>query len=333
MTRRLLACLFAGALLLPACGREDSGPRRYVIEVDAKSTAEAKVQYSAYYPAALRLGPGDSIRFRNQSTEAPHTISFGINADRSNQPPILTDTGENPVVVEPCDIDDLPTNELLECDTSKLGAFDGQGYWNSGFLMPQPAPKDAGDKAVTLSLANDIPAGEYTYVCILHPFMSGQITVIEEGEDRSAPADIKKEGSDAIKVAKQAAADLTEPELEEDGDTVTAAAGWGDKTLSVNRFAPAEIEVDAGTTVRWAAQNPYEPHTVTFDPPDDANPFAPPGGVEGGSSYSGGFAHSGLYGAEGTPFAGEFSLRFTEAGDYDYVCLLHPGMAGSVKVT
>jgi plastocyanin len=331
MTRKVTLLLLLVAFVLPGCNRSDDGPRRYWIDADAASTKTEKAQYSAFYPGALTVAPGDTLRFRNRSTEAPHTITFGINADRSNQPNILTDAGENPVVVEPCDIDDLPKPELFKCSDKKLKAYDGEGFWNSGFLLPKPAPKNAGPKTVSMKLASDIPAGDYTYVCILHPFMNGQITVIEEGEDRDKPVDARKEAQQQFKSAKSAAREIEEPEVERDGDSVTVAAGWGDKTISFNRFAPATLEVDSGTTVSWENQSPYEPHTVTFEADDDTDPFAP-GGVKSGSSYSGGFAHSGLFGGEGTPFEGEFSLTFTKPGEYEYVCLIHTEQQGTVKV-
>ncbi len=331
--RRVLVFLSALVLLASACGREETGPFRYNVGVDAKSTAAEKFQFSAFFPADITAGAGDTLRFRNRATEAPHTITFGVSADRANQPPIILPAGENPVVTAPCDIDDDPTPELVKCDNDELGPYDGTGYWNSGFVQPAPAPNAAGPKTVTLQLADDIADGSYTFVCILHPFMSGKIDVTSELGDRTTPAEVREASQEAAAAAREEAEAFEEPELTIEGNTATAAAGWGNRVTAVNRFAPADIKVDAGTTVKWTSQNPYEPHTVTFAPPGDANPFAPPAGVRTGADYTGGFSHSGLYGAEGTPFAGEFSLRFPEAGTYEYTCLLHPGMDGKVTVT
>lgn len=334
MSRKLVVVIASLALLLPACNRTASGPLRYVVEVDAKSDQKDKFQFSAYFPAALSVRAGDTIKFRNRSTEAPHTITFGVKADRSNQPPILTDEGESPVVTEPCDIDDEPTAKLTKCKRKGLRPYDGTGYWNSGFLYPKPAPKQAGPKTVTMKLAADIQPGDYSYVCILHPLMTGKISVVEDEADRSVVADVRNEAKEGIAAAQADAEELAAPELDIDGDEATLAAGWGDKITSVNRFSPAEIEVDSGTTVNWDVQNPYEPHTVTFEPPFEGlapEAFAP-GGVESGGDYTGGFANSGMIGAEGTPFEGTFSLRFPESGTYEYTCVLHPGMDGTVKV-
>ena len=316
------------------CSRTPSGPQKYSVDIDAKSTASEKFQFSAFFPGSFTVSPGDSIKFRNRSTEAPHTVTFGVTADRANQPPILTGTGENPVVFSKCSSDDLPTDKLVKCPSERLGAFDGQGYWNSGVLQPKPAPKSAGDKHVTLKLASDITPGEYTFVCILHPLMNGEIRVITDEADRSKPADVRSEGRDAAKAARESAEKITAPELVRDGDEVTVNAGFGDRVTSVNRYAPAKVEVGEGTTVKWMAGSPYEPHTVTFEPKyeiGDARGFGADG-APSGAEYDGGHANSGIFAAEGTPFEGEYSLTFTKAGTYEYVCMLHPGQKGAVVV-
>jgi plastocyanin len=164
--------------------------------------------------------------------------------------------------------------------------------------------------------------------------MNGTVEVVDDGSERATPAEVRAEAAEAIADAREDAEGFEEPELEEDGDEVTVAAGWGDKITSINRFGPAEIEVEEGTTVNWAIDNPYEPHTVTFDAPfddlTDPRAFAP-GGVLDGEDYTGGFANSGFIGKL-APYD-SFSLRFTETGTYEYVCVLHPGMDGVVKVT
>jgi plastocyanin len=333
MMRKLVVALTSIVLLLPACNRTASGPQRYVIDVDAKSTPREKFQFSAYFPAEVRVSGGDTVRFRNRSTEAPHTITFGVLADRSNQPAIVTASGENPVVVQPCDIDDEPTAKLRKCGGKELKPYDGSGYWNSGYLNPSTAPKSAGAKNVAVKLADDIPAGNYTYLCILHPLMSGAITVVEDESDRSEISDVRTAMKEDAAAEREKAEGFEEPEIDIDGDEATVTAGWGDEVTSVNRFGPAETEFDAGTTVHWEVDSPYEPHTVTFEPSFEGLPpeaFAP-GGVKSGDDYTGGFTNSGLI-ASGGPFEGDFSLRFPQAGTYEYSCVLHPGMDGTIKV-
>jgi plastocyanin len=332
MSRKVLVVMSVLALIATGCSRTAKGPLRYQVVLDAKSNAKEKFQFSAFFPGEFRVSPGDSIKFRNRSTEAPHTVTFGVTADRQNQPPIITQTGENPVVLEKCYSKDAPTTKMVDCPSKRLPAYDGQGYWNSGFLQPKPAAKSAGAKAITLKLAKDIPAGTYAFVCILHPLMNGSLTVTDDVKDRSKPKDIRADAKDAIAQSRKDAEALDTPTLERKGNEVIVTAGWGDRITSVNRFAPGEIDVKAGTKVTWMTRGTYEPHTVTFEPTSKINPFAP-GGAKSGSDYSGGFANSGIMGPKGSPFEGTYSLVFAKAGTYGYSCMLHPGQEGTVKVS
>jgi plastocyanin len=333
MHRKLLVAAVALLFVAAGCGGKPSGPLKYSVEVDAKSTAKDKFQFSAYYPGSLTVSPGDSVKFRNRSTEAPHTVTLGVLADRTDQPPVVTDKGLNPAVFAPCYTETKKAlTALTSCKDQKLPTFDGAGYWNSGVLQPKPAPKSAGDKSVTLKIAKGITPGDYPFVCLLHPLMNGVLTVIADEGDREKPADIRKEGKDAITAAAKSASALAEPKLEDTGDGPTVAAGWGDKVVSVNRFGPASVSIEAGNTVTWKAESPYEPHTVTFESPfsspEDEGAVAP-GGPKSGSDYEGGFASSGIFGNEDEPY----SLRFPKAGTFSCVCVLHPGQRGTVKVT
>jgi plastocyanin len=335
MNRRIVTALAVVLLLASGCARMPSGPLKYAVDLDAKSDAKEKFQFSAFFPGSLVVTPGDSIKFRNRSTEAPHTVTFGVPANRSNQPPILTDKGENPVVFGKCSSKDAPTTKLVKCSNTRLPAFDGTGYWNSGVLQPKPAPKSAGAKSITIKIARDAKIGRYSFVCILHPLMNGTLRIVSDERGRSTPADVRKDGREAAKDARADAEALDVPEEEKDGEEVVVTAGYGDKITAVNLFAPSKIEVDEGTTVRWKIGSPYEPHTVTFDSTfevGDARGFGP-GGVASESDYDGGFANSGIIGPEGSPFEGDFALTFTKAGTYRYVCLLHPGQTGSVVVS
>lgn len=186
-----------------------------------------------------------------------------------------------------------------------------------------------------MGMAPDIPPGTYPYVCVIHPFMSGQIEVVHRDAQRLTPAAATKAGEEQFQKAQAEAAKLMEPKLQLPG-TTAVAAGWGNRVVAVDRFSPARVPTKAGETVTWVTQSPYMPHTVTFESPFktpvDPNAFLP-GGVKPGSAYEGGLAHSGLFGP--APFLpiDSYSLKFTKPGTYPYVCVLHPGMAGQVDVT
>lgn len=83
----------------------------------------------------------------------------------------------------------------------------------------------------------------------------------------------------------------------------------------------------------WKDLSSNEPHTVTFPvagqalPPLPGDPFTPP---IGGSTYDGSsITNSGVMNP-----GGSYSLTFTKAGTYTYMCLFHDafGMIGTVVV-
>jgi len=126
-------------------------------------------------------------------------------------------------------------------------------------------------------------------------------------------------------------------------DATTWHVGVGgespDHALQAQAFLPTKITINEGDMITWTT-NPEFVHTVTFLSGGQASPVvAPEGNIviqpaatafpSGGPSYDGtGLVNSGLLEGKGKTF----SLTFTKAGTYDYVCLLHPGMAGTIAV-
>ncbi len=311
------------------------GRQAYTVAVDAPSPEGKNVQLSAYFPASVRARPGDTIVFENRSSQAPHTVTFGVKPDRSNSPPFLTKKLEfNPAVFGPCYTDSDPTPALEACprnQPAEAPPFTGKGYWNSGALTPTVAPAGHDSKLV---LDPSIAPGSYPYVCVLHAFMAGTVVVTESDSARDMPKDVTTAGERLARQAAAGAATVPVASASDTGAAKPVATGWGDKLVSVNRFNPIEVEVEQGETVSWVPLSPYEPHTVTFESPfqPDDPKAAPPAGVKSGAAYAGGFSNSGVFGNGPFP-PGPFTLRFTKPGTYPYVCVLHPGMGGAVKVT
>ena len=98
---------------------------------------------------------------------------------------------------------------------------------------------------------------------------------------------------------------------EEPGGTAqeTEATGGGSEQAQVsivdNAFEPAEVEVATGSTVTWENTGDSA-HTVTFEDGEDS------GNLESGATYD---------------------RTFDAAGDFPYVCSIHPEMSGTVTVT
>ncbi len=70
------------------------------------------------------------------------------------------------------------------------------------------------------------------------------------------------------------------------------------------KFEPDTIEVNRGDTIVWVNQDPY-PHTVT----------AP-----------------GVFDSHSIPAGGKWQYVARKAGDFSYVCTLHPNMKGMLGV-
>ena len=339
MKRCFVALLFVVGLVAAACSSGPSGPLTYTAQADAPSTSGKILQFSAFYPGTIKARPGDTVVIVNKGPGAPHTVSFGIKADRSNSPPPVLPNGENPAVFENCVTTQDPTPKLTTCPTKTTapGEYTGSGYWNV-FMAPASAPAPAAAKQATVKLASSIKPGSYPFICILHGPMAGTLEVVSDDADRDTVTEFAEARDKAVSDAQTRAANIPNPPVA--GRTpATVAAGWSGGPVAVNEFYPKEISVKAGSQVSFEAFSPFEPHTVTFGGPKsgivEENPqLLGPSGVKSGGAYTNGVTNSGIFGAKGGPFPpGPFVLSFPTAGTYTYTCVLHPKMEGTVKVT
>jgi plastocyanin len=113
------------------------------------------------------------------------------------------------------------------------------------------------------------------------------------------------------------------------------------------------VSIPVGGTVNWAVNGA---HTIAFGAPEDARPLyaidgngevktnkkgaiplgappmptdIPPPFVLDAGTYEAGFRNSGLVVGEGDV---QYRLTFPTAGTYEYRCLFHTDMEGTVKV-
>lgn len=316
-----------------------TGPQNYTVVVDGHSTLGAEnLVYGSFFPGTVSARPGDTIVFDNRSSNDIHTVTFGVKGDRSDQPPAVLKTGQaNPTVFAPCFTTE-PARPQLTCPPPTAGAqeFTGSGYWNSGIILPTALPAEAGPKQATVKLAAGIAPGSYAITCVLHPFMEGTLKVVGADGDRLAPAQVALAADRELGEAKIQAAAIAVPKPAPVANGVEVTSGWGDKLVAVNRFDPEAVSVKAGQTVSWLSASGWMPHTVSFQPPFkspvEPNAFLPTG-MKSGGRFSGGVSHSGMIGPPAEAPSDRFSLIFTKAGTYPYLCLLHPGMAGTVQVS
>lgn len=353
---RIALAVLTLAVLGPGCGDDDGdnesassttaapaapeGPQTYTVIVDGPSTLNAEnFALGLYFPETLAVSPGDSVTFENRGVSDPHTVSFGVKADRSDSPPLIVDGGSgNPAVFGPCFTAEPPKATMVSCPPAVSGTpeFTGSGYWNSGVLLPTSLPAEAGPKTVTLKVGRSTAPGAYTVTCLLHRYMESTLQVVAGDAERQAPAQVSATAERELAAAKANAAAKAAPPTPATADGAEVAASWGDDTVGVNRFSPETVAIKVGQTVTWTDHSSWLPHTVSFNPPfkSEAEPGAlAPVGAKSGSGFAGGVAHSGIFGPSPPLATNKFSLTFTKAGKYPYLCLLHPGMAGTVEVS
>jgi plastocyanin len=109
-------------------------------------------------------------------------------------------------------------------------------------------------------------------------------------------------GGDAPAAEKPAA-----PTAEDDGGGSGGTGPGTQVSMKDIKFNPGTVTIKAGGKVTWTNDDSVG-HDVTADDFESGSP----GGIEGGST---------------------FSHIFKKPGTYAYVCSVHPGMKGSVKVT
>ena len=245
-----------------------------------------------------------------------------------------------------------------------MDPFNGkQAFYNSGFLSA-----DTNDWKLTLS--DDIAPGTYGYFCLLHgTHMSGTVTVVDKDTDvpsaDAVAASAEKERDAGVAKVTDAVAALAKGELppfiKASPGQVLAGSGVDDPAApAILDFGPKEVSVPVGGSVTWIGLGF---HTISFNAPKDAyyalakgddgkyhaneKAFAPAGGppaeaapegppgppkiTDGGSWDGTGFRSTGVVMSFPPNLVG-YKLTFSKAGTYGYVCLLHPGMTGTVKV-
>jgi plastocyanin len=307
--RRGYAALATTGLLLGLLGSASpvaaAGPLTW--NVDAGTGDTTGVAALKFYPAALTVDAGDTVTWKVAGNA--HTISF------------LT-AGQTP-----------PSPEDPAAQAPAGGAtFDGSAFTSSGVKFPAP-----GQDSYSLTFPT---AGTYAFHCLIHPGMDGSLTVAAAGaaypQDQAAvtAAIQTAEAADiATGHALEASFSPTTTTNSDGSKTYHLAAGAGSGSISILRFISSTLDVRVGDTVEWTNGDANgEPHSVSFGPEPQGPTAVDP---SGGATYAGtGWVSSGLFFGPPIPAPHTYSLKFTKAGTYKYICVLHDlvGMNGSVTV-
>lgn len=289
------------------------------------------------------------IDFATADFSNPGSIVFNQSAAQ----PCVTKTGEFAPGVDPCPV-------------KTADAFDGtQPFFNSGLLKPdQTFEMKLAD--------NIAPGVYNYFCLFHGPDMSGKVTVVPKGDataQNAAAVDTagKKQLADEVDKMKPV---LDKAKTDAKPGQVTAGFHPDDPQAKFGAmdFIPADTSIPVGGSVTWNLSF----HTVAFNSAEDARPDIvqdsdgkwhfntkalspsgytpppppassgsggppasdapppPPRNVDGGTFDGTSFFNSGSLqiGSEDV----FFKLTFSKAGTYNYVCLIHPDMKGTVKV-
>jgi plastocyanin len=314
--------VLASLALSPHTG---SAAQTLTVSAGAESTG-GDVQLNEFAPGEVTINVGDTVTWSLDSTEF-HNVIFTSGAT----PPDFIDAGPDGVFFNPASA--LPSGGPT---------YDGTGLVSSGLL----------NKGQTYSLTFS-KAGTYSYLCNIHPGMTGSVKVGESGQPADTQAAVNSRRSAQINaglVKAIPAIVANAGELPSETSTGGIAAGIQSGTFDVLRFLPGRVTINKGDSLTWIWKTEETPHTVTFlggqptpevvipqpqasGPPRlQLNPavLAPAGAAidwNGGS-----FLHSGFLAPTPGDPAPEFTVTFNAVGTFEYICLLHEGMRGTVVV-
>ena len=299
-----------------------------------------------FLPEDVAIRIGDTITWRFTLLE-PHTVTFLADTERPVESIVLPDgrAAFNPAMILP---------------SGTPGNYDGAGMINSGF-----PPMDTGPEGFGFSLTFTAE-GAFPYVCLLHPFMAGTVTVLpQDAENVPSPDDVAQaaevEKQSFINELNEFRSQVGSPGSEKRSDGTEefeVFAGISTPKVDLMHFEQSILEIRPGDTVTWTWDATEAPHNIIIVPEGEENPFfiqvepqeaGPPNfimnpaafdTVGGGDFDADAIQNSGIrFAPHVSPPPGfatgeSYSLTFKDEGTYSYICSLHfpQGMGGTITV-
>jgi plastocyanin len=318
-----LALVLCGALF--ASPLSASAAQTLTVSAGAESPG-GDVQLNEFAPNQISVNVGDTVTWKLDSTEF-HNVLFTSGAPS----PDFVMPGAGGVFINPAVA--IPTGG---------NTYDGTGVVGSGLL----------NKGDTFSVTFP-KAGSFTFLCSIHPGMGGVVKVVDgEGADTQATIDARRTAQINADLATRALPAIVgnAAGVPVEGAAVGVAAGVENAPADIQRFFPQRVNIRQGEAVTWVWKTQDTPHTVTFlggaPAPDVVVPVPQAGGPphlqlnpvvlapagDAGAWNGSGFLNSGFLQPMPNQPTPAFTVRFQAAGTYDYVCVLHEGMVGTVVV-
>jgi plastocyanin len=294
---------------------------------------------NAFYPRTVTIHRGDVVSFNLRGF---HTVTFGgATTPLAVVNPSQPYTAQNDAAGNPFWWGGQPSLALNPkvIGPTKAKTYAGRGYRNSGLPLGRPKP-------YRLKFTK---TGTFSYVCVVHPGMKAKVRVVSRGRR------IPSRRADSRTAARQFGADVALIKRQNrsagpSGNVVTGGNDRGAATLF--KMFPARKTVPVGTPVTFLMDAPREVHTFTFGPdayrrevirefesglprfsaraslPSDPPPLLPP---YDGTNHGNGFLNTGLLDEiPASPLPSSATITFSRAGTYEYECMIHPGMKGTI---
>lgn len=313
-------------------------------------------QYSSdvndFFPHGVKIHVGDKVKFVPAGF---HTVDLPPRGGGALPGSIRAGSvsGSNDAAGGPFWFNGLPklVSNPAVFGPGKLGksvTYDGSKRVESG------APLSRNPKPMLVTFTK---AGSFTYLCEIHAGMKGVVKVVAKSKSvPSAKADAKAVKTEVARDLKAAKA-LANTQVPAGTVSVGASASHGVEYFG---FFPSKVTVPAGTTLRFAMSSAsFEEHTATTGPGDpDKEPSSYLGKLAGSlqgpapdpafgypsdrpgapasltpTLHGNGFWNSGLMDTSATtPLSAANAVTFSQAGTYEFYCLIHTSMHATVTV-
>ena len=354
MPRKLRAAVIAAVAALVALAPASALAKTFTIDVGPPGHLPAHLDMDAFFPSALTVHVGDSVRFQIMGF---HDVAY-LPPGMARPPLAIPEPGATAGDVRdaaraPFWFDSAPRLQLNPAIALPAGGgtLDPARYANSG--LP-------GRSQLTGTyLLRFTRPGTFRLDCLVHREMSVLVRVVAAGRAIPSPARVRAIAGPQQRAALRLAQRLerfTPPRL-------TVLAGHDAGPVVWMRFFPEHLRIRAGQTVTFEVDSNHEPHTITVGPdaytgaiertlvepqptadgppavvfnPLGVYPSEPPGAplIYTGSNHGNGFLNSGMLDTDPhTPNPSQVQITFTKPGTYHYECVIHPDMDGTITVT
>jgi plastocyanin len=303
-------------------------PGGVTVRAGVNAPKDPTIAVLRYLPEKITVKVDTPVTWTWKGALEPHSVTF-LAPGQQLPPP-----GSDPTLFAP---------------TQPTGPYDGTSFVNSGL---QPLPPAAA-KPMTMTFSKP---GKFSYYCVIHPTMVGEINVVDSGKTDSKQA-VAKRGAGEMKryIAEGTAAkkvlDKTKRVVRSGGVTTwIIQMGKSTPHTDILAFAPTPKKIKAGDHIQFV-NNSQAPHTGTFvgeqEPitnpvgpqTDDPAPGPSPQTLNATALFNTGLIPPNAAAGPDSPAPPREVRSYTyvvpAAGKYPYYCILHvgSGMGGTIRAS